>query len=390
MGVAEDAVEFLGMSVEEATTLAHHIERSYSEPQRYYHTLAHIQHLTQLMRSMLSDIEDVRVFYLSILFHDVVYDPLSNKNEENSVILFEQLVETTYHIFQSVQSKVSQCIIATKLHLSSTGSSDLKLFLDADMSILGADPNTYARYAADIRREYQHIEKEVYCRERAKFLRVFLSRPIYHTSAFLSMYEDQAKRNIEWECCKLESGKLVGKPLHLNMIEFNTSRVEEAVQVCISREYGVICMSVCIQGDIASNMLSTPSCTPTRRDSLWESTCFELFLAEQGSAAYWEVNVSPEGCWNMYHFTEYRKNMSTEWKMHAVTLTILEARANVYTGEVSIDLSGVLPPDSLGKDLEASVALVLRHADGSLKYLAHTHCATVPDFHCRKSFTIRL
>ena len=44
---------------------------------------------------------------------------------------------------------------------------------------------------------------------------------------------------------------------------------------------------------------------PRRRDRLWEETCLELFLGEEGSERYWEFNLSPAGHWNVYRFEFY-------------------------------------------------------------------------------------
>ena len=47
-------------------------------------------------------------------------------------------------------------------------------FLDADMSILGRDPSRYDTYAASIRREYEFVERDMYCEKRAEILESFL------------------------------------------------------------------------------------------------------------------------------------------------------------------------------------------------------------------------
>src|SRR3546814_4933002 len=41
-------------------------------------------------------------------------------------------------------------------------------------------------------------------------------------------------------------------------------------------------------------------------DGLWESTCFEAFLTEEGEPAYTEFNYSPDGRWACYQFDDYR------------------------------------------------------------------------------------
>jgi hypothetical protein len=47
-----------------------------------------------------------------------------------------------------------------------------------------------------------------------------------------------------------------------------------------------------------------------RRDNLWQSTCFECFLKQEGEVAYQEWNFSPSGDWAAYDFTAEREGMA--------------------------------------------------------------------------------
>src|SRR3546814_20714844 len=46
-------------------------------------------------------------------------------------------------------------------------------------------------------------------------------------------------------------------------------------------------------------------------DGLWESTCFEAFLTEEGEPDYTEFNYSPDGRWACYQFDDYRSLLRT-------------------------------------------------------------------------------
>ena len=50
----------------------------------------------------------------------------------------------------------------------------------------------------------------------------------------------------------------------------------------------------------------------SRRDELWSTTCFEAFLGLPGQEAYWEINLSPNGDWAVYHFDHYRQGQSCQ------------------------------------------------------------------------------
>src|SRR3546814_17205573 len=56
-------------------------------------------------------------------------------------------------------------------------------------------------------------------------------------------------------------------------------------------------------------------------DGLWESTCFEAFLTEEGQPDYTEFNYSPDGRWACYQFDDYRSLLRSDelapWAMVA-------------------------------------------------------------------------
>ena len=60
-------------------------------------------------------------------------------------------------------------------------------------------------------------------------------------------------------------------------------------------------------GDIAS-WSSRRLPNRDRADDLWRTTCFELFVAGEGTA-YREYNFSPSGQWAAYDFDDYRAGM---------------------------------------------------------------------------------
>jgi predicted metal-dependent HD superfamily phosphohydrolase len=103
-----------------------------------------------------------------------------------------------------VVEKVAQMILLTKHHNSISCDTpeniDTALFLDFDMSILGADWVVYAEYAGHIRVEYRHVPQNHYCLARAAVLEKFLQfHSIYSTSIFQAQYEQSARLNLAHE-----------------------------------------------------------------------------------------------------------------------------------------------------------------------------------------------
>jgi hypothetical protein len=125
---------------------------------------------------------------------------------------------------------------------------------------------------------------------------------------------------------------------------------------------------------------------PARKHGLWKETCFELFLAQEGSTRYRELNLSPAGHWNVYRFDGYREGMREEPAFAVFPFTVRRLPDTLRV-TADIDLRGILrssPP------VEVGVSAVLKHTDGEISYWALTHQGPSPDFHRRDAFLIEL
>src|SRR3974390_601397 len=52
-----------------------------------------------------------------------------------------------------------------------------------------------------------------------------------------------------------------------------------------------------------------PAAAATRTDELWRHTCFEAFVRNSQSVAYYEFNFAPSTQWAAYRFSNYRTDM---------------------------------------------------------------------------------
>ena len=204
------------------------LHTSYST--RHYHTVVHLEEMLYYMTFVFATASEQEQsgketgciksnLSLAIFFHDVVYDPKSNKNEEDSANLFEAFAEGTNMSPNQKQDIVSY-ILATKHHtvddddIGSTKQgaifdNPLLLFLDFDMAVLGKDERAYQHYAALIRREYEFVPLGIYCEKRANILETFLQqKQIFYTSVFYDAFESRARLNLRKEIEYLREGKL--------------------------------------------------------------------------------------------------------------------------------------------------------------------------------------
>lgn len=195
------------ISSAEISQLWAELELKYGEVHRHYHTLKHIEDLCQKLQEFLSlckSSEDVDAIQWAIFYHDIIYDPTSSHNEEDSAALF--MTRLSAHLHSSLVSQVVRYILATKSHnVDEDDDEALGLFMDLDLSILAASESDYAAYARAIRLEYIHYSDEEYQSGRIRVLQHFLGHnSIFRSTAFRNNgAEDSARRNIEWELSEL-------------------------------------------------------------------------------------------------------------------------------------------------------------------------------------------
>jgi len=168
---------------------------AYSEPQRVYHSTAHLRDCLKQFDTVRHLAKDDAALEVAIWFHDAVYDPRGADNEERSAEWAERELSACNAPSGAI-AQVRKLILATK-HQVPPDDRDTELLLDIDLSILGRDPAVFDAYDAAIREEYQFVPEEQFREARARILSGFLNREfIYHTTDFRRLYEQQARENL--------------------------------------------------------------------------------------------------------------------------------------------------------------------------------------------------
>lgn len=179
------------------------IETEYSREDRHYHNLQHLGQLLFQANRYQDLIEDPACLEFAVFYHDIVYNPLSQANEEDSAALaLERLQQLG--VSEPEQAKVQRMILATKNH-TAAAHADTSLLLDFDLFILAAPWEDYLRYSKSIRSEYHMVPDERYKKGRQKVLAHFLNLPrIYKTASFIELHERAARLNLKKELALLE------------------------------------------------------------------------------------------------------------------------------------------------------------------------------------------
>src|SRR5262249_44897436 len=149
----------------------------YGEPGRHYHTLEHVGAVLDTLDSLG---ESTPALLLAAWYHDAVYDSRAADNEERSADLARATLAALGAPADGA-AETARLSLLTKPHRTAEDDVAGQRLLDADLAVLGAEPATYDRYAAAIRREYAWVPEADYRAGRRRVLEGFLARPrIYH------------------------------------------------------------------------------------------------------------------------------------------------------------------------------------------------------------------
>jgi pantetheine-phosphate adenylyltransferase len=162
----------------------------WNESHRSYHNLNHLNDLISQINENKSNFseKEYEKLMLVAIFHDVVYDPSSQTNEEDSVkFLMECAVDVNKDILD-----VKQMILDTKTHNSTTNLSES--FNKYDMNIVERDFDQLLEWEKGISKEHSVYPKEQYKEGRLKFLESLLDKYTHNTENLLKLV-DWVKNN---------------------------------------------------------------------------------------------------------------------------------------------------------------------------------------------------
>ena len=176
---------------------------NYSASGRHYHNLTHLEYMMAMVAIYKNNLTDPDTVLFSIFYHDIIYDPKRQDNEERSAHLAHErlsLLGVPTGIIAQCQSQ----ILASKVY-KVNGDNDLNYFVDFDLAILGDTQEKYMEYKMKIRKEYSMYPDFLYKNGREKILQNFLDMErIFKTEVFYNNCEQQARENIKTELEELQ------------------------------------------------------------------------------------------------------------------------------------------------------------------------------------------
>ena len=144
---------------------------NWQEKHRHYHSEEHLAFLINSIELLKSSGEineqEEEILLMTAFFHDAIFDPTRDDNEEKSELFFRELTILSAH-----SELISKMILETKNHEPSLQLS--KIFIGLDLSILTRSNEVeLIAYEKKIMKEFQFVDHDIYKNSRIAFLKNF-------------------------------------------------------------------------------------------------------------------------------------------------------------------------------------------------------------------------
>ncbi|MFG2879724.1 hypothetical protein ACGFYU_32720 [Streptomyces sp. NPDC048337] len=176
---------------------------AWAEPQRRYHTTAHLADVLARIDVLAPHAADPAAVRLAAWFHDAVYRPDRSENEERSAALAERALPEL-GIDPARTAEVARLVRLTVTHDPAPGDTNGEALCDADLAVLAGDTAAYGAYAAAVRAEYGFVPDDAFRAGRAAVLRQLLDLPrLFRTPYGAAHWEAPARANLAAELDRL-------------------------------------------------------------------------------------------------------------------------------------------------------------------------------------------
>ena len=172
----------------------------HSGADRHYHGLRHVEELLRLAGEYRGELTDPDAVEAAIWFHDAIYDSRKTDNELRSAALARERLsgrvepKRLRHIIGMIEATAGHELPEFD---DPAASWDAALFLDMDLSILGAPRDIFDAYEDAVRREYHWVAEADWRAGRRAVLERFLTRAyLFHTDLFRATLEIRARENL--------------------------------------------------------------------------------------------------------------------------------------------------------------------------------------------------
>lgn len=171
----------------------------WAEPQRRYHTTAHLLAVLDHIDTLAPYAEHPDLVRIAAWFHDAVYRPDRSENEERSARLAERALAEA-GLSRRQTDEVARLVLLTTTHDAAPDDQDGAVLCDADLAILAAAPDAYRAYTDAVREEYGFVPDDAFRAGRSAVLAQLLALPrLFRTPHGERRWEAAARANLTGE-----------------------------------------------------------------------------------------------------------------------------------------------------------------------------------------------
>lgn len=168
---------------------------------RAYHTVGHAERVMREARELASaeglDDLSAAVAVVAAGYHDAVHRAGRGGDEDASARLAEAELRAV-GVPAEVARSVAEAVRATRDHRPRTPAE--QVLVDADLAVLGDEPDSYARYVEAVRREYPGLTDREFAAGRLEVLERLAARdPLYATATQRRRRGGRARDNLAAE-----------------------------------------------------------------------------------------------------------------------------------------------------------------------------------------------
>jgi len=144
----------------------------WSEPSRTFHNKKHLTSILKEIEKQVNftkiHVDDYEALIIAAFYHDAIYIPGNTNNEEKSILLFAEHVKKE-KIPIVIYKKIINLIEITKYRIPPSTYLE-KIFWYSDNNIFNKEFRYWKTWEKKISKEFSHIDKITYKKERIKFL----------------------------------------------------------------------------------------------------------------------------------------------------------------------------------------------------------------------------
>jgi predicted metal-dependent HD superfamily phosphohydrolase len=202
------AVHELGGRADLATAAAGELDRAYGAADRSYHGTDHIQDVLAKVALLGAEVgldqPSMAAVSAAACAHDIVYEGKAGEDERASADWALRALAVS-GIPASESRRVHHLVLFTIDHVAPPNDLQAAVLLDADLGILGSDPEGYATYLSAVRRDYLAVPEAVWRLGRAAVLQTLLDRSeLFRTEPARRRWDAPARRNLAAELAQLK------------------------------------------------------------------------------------------------------------------------------------------------------------------------------------------